>query len=1000
MNDKLLRRFFYVVGGIFLSFSVLIAVGCQEDIPDAGSGTATETVTNAETDTSLSDTSPDTQIEPDTTGETGPGDTEDTTPAYSTESDTAGQNAEPITTDATDGTGVPDEDTATGEPEETQRVLESLDCVCDDWSIGTRTLFTELNQTRVTATDEGVNFKYVGNGQGADPHVMFNIDQYLQKAGKPALSGKQGAVVVFRYKATNTDGLMQVFTHAPAAGDSANLEYDPDGEWHFGIVDMSSTTLVKPEKLTKMRIDWTSDKTLADASMTVSHIAFFASYDEALAWIGSSRSGQDGTTVSEIDFNGNTDVTNPVTAQDATVAFADDTQLGRVVRLTGNGHAARIYINTELCAGANDVRLGAARYCVIRLNTSGLGNPGDEVGISLFSVSDGTGKVIRVEKETVLPVADGWQGILFDLRDVRFLDGTVSKISLKTTSALAQGSTLSVGGVIMTPDLNTALEAAGHAEYCLRGHDTLSFVDTMASSPVTLYEGGDGISVWFDHITEKIGQADTVSTGKTGYTVFMAKNETEDAQLFISPDKDMKIAVTVDAPQDAAGHTLDVEVFYEFYHNIENQRLPDALIPMSVGDASVSVKAGTSQGFVIAVTTREDTAEGDYTATVRITDAGTGKQLQSVLIKVHVWNFALTEKTTLRTAFAIWGDYLTNSYRSGYEGVNTLYQRYYDSLLAHRINGTDLPFGYSSSRGLKYLANPRVNTFRLYTDMDVSELDEWPEYKDKIIYYYVDEIDSNEKVNMLAVKTEEERRAFPKFRQVSPFYMNPYLTADNKITNNPDTAAGDLLSYMVGKTQLWCGKMDAFTTRDLGFYGGTSFLQTREQDARYGTYAARMAHQVELGDELWAYICINPTEPYVNWQIKSDGTETVVTMWQLKEYNVTGLLYWAVDYWRVNYWDTEKPWTGSAYGDGMLYYSGYSFDTLEPIGTIRLETLRDGIEDYEMLTMLENLCGREAVDNLISMVTTSVVTYTDNDDILHAVRVLLGETVEQAMKNR
>ena len=148
--------------------------------------------------------------------------------------------------------------------------------------------------------------------------------------------------------------------------------------------------------------------------------------------------------------------------------------------------------------------------------------------------------------------------------------------------------------------------------------------------------------------------------------------------------------------------------------------------------------------------------------------------------------------------------------------------------------------------------------------------------------------------------------------------------------------------------------------------------------------------------ELWEYIAINPVRPYVNWQLISDGTETITTMWQLKQNNVTGLLYWAVDYWKVNYWGKD-PWAANQYGDGFLVYSGYSFDMLEPIPSTRLESIRDGIEDYQKLCMLEDKLGSDVVDDLITRITTSVVTYTRDDDLIHAVRVLLGDMLESAL---
>ena len=57
-----------------------------------------------------------------------------------------------------------------------------------------------------------------------------------------------------------------------------------------------------------------------------------------------------------------------------------------------------------------------------------------------------------------------------------------------------------------------------------------------------------------------------------------------------------------------------------------------------------------------------------------------------------------------------------------------------------------------------------------------------------------------------------------------------------------------------------------------------------------------------------------------------------------------------------------------------------------------------GIQDYQLLTMLEELVGEEAADEMVAMVTTDVVTYTSNDDYLKAVRVMLLEMVAEALE--
>ena len=53
---------------------------------------------------------------------------------------------------------------------------------------------------------------------------------------------------------------------------------------------------------------------------------------------------------------------------------------------------------------------------------------------------------------------------------------------------------------------------------------------------------------------------------------------------------------------------------------------------------------------------------------------------------------------------------------------------------------------------------------------------------------------------------------------------------------------------------------------------------------------------------------------------------------------------------------------------------------------------------YMTDALLEQAAGKQAVDELVRLVTTNVLVYTSDDDYLAAVRVLLGDRLEQALK--
>ncbi len=684
-------------------------------------------------------------------------------------------------------------------------------------------------------------------------------------------------------------------------------------------------------------------------------------------------------------------------AASSTFTASSDGNNGTVI-VKSEKKAPRIEIDLGKLAEKNGGPMYKGRYLAIRFKAHGQ----KSVGITLNSITDASKNTRTISLSAEVDSStENWQGVMFDLRDYSLVDNKLGTINLSFTSYTSTGS-MEIGAVVMTDDMNEALTACEKSEYCLNYDENLTDNDPLAKTVLTAENEDSTFLLWFDQSTEKVNRDVVKPTGRSGYTVKMAKNESENCQFFVSPKTDTKINVKIDEFKNENGKTVPFELYYEYYHNINNNFVPDALPPFT---APIDVAGGNSQGFIIQFTTLPETEAGTYSSILHIYDADSGKEIKRAAVAVKVWDFELSDKTEIRTAFALWGNYVLDSYNwNNVDFTDTeVMDKYFEFFLKYRINIMDNPHGLTSGYAAKWMSQDRVNTAR-WGNLDVSVTEDnngvTPDWKDKVIYYpgELDEPRENSQFSMMIDRANRIKSNTPDYRMVIPFERDLYLTADGQITN-ANNAAFDSVGFMSQYVNIWCPKIDAFTTRDLSFISRVSFLQNKEQDAKYGTFIDRMNKEVAEGDELWTYICINPTEPYVNWQLLSDGTETIVSLWQMKEYNITGMLYWAVDYWKVNYWGQSQPWTGTAYGDGMLIYSGYSFGLPYPIASIRLEGIRDGIEDYQMLCMLEDALGEQAAADMISRVTTSVVTYTSDDDYLHAVRVLLGDTLEAALNN-
>jgi hypothetical protein len=112
--------------------------------------------------------------------------------------------------------------------------------------------------------------------------------------------------------------------------------------------------------------------------------------------------------------------------------------------------------------------------------------------------------------------------------------------------------------------------------------------------------------------------------------------------------------------------------------------------------------------------------------------------------------------------------------------------------------------------------------------------------------------------------------------------------------------------------------------------------------------------------ERWWYICCGPTHPYPNFFVDYPTIDPRQVFWLTWKYNKTGFLYWGVEYFgdpREMTADgpTEKYTLGPANmgnGDGTLCYWG---PQQEFYPSVRLNAIRDGIEDYEYFALARRL---------------------------------------------
>ncbi|MCL2742907.1 MAG: DUF4091 domain-containing protein [Planctomycetaceae bacterium] len=368
---------------------------------------------------------------------------------------------------------------------------------------------------------------------------------------------------------------------------------------------------------------------------------------------------------------------------------------------------------------------------------------------------------------------------------------------------------------------------------------------------------------------------------------------------------------------------------------------PDPLLPVERFD----VPAGQTQPIWVTVYVPKGTKPGTYSGTVSLVPKNALKA--EIPITVKVWNLELADEGHFQNAFAMMNGFFEKVY-SMKPVTPELRKRYGDFMLKHRltpegdITRTDLPV----IEELEYYRGRGLGTFNILnmvkergdaTWMCNSPLNVYtPEFKEKML-------------NRLKPHIEELRK--------HGLSKQAYIyTFDER---KEDYA--DVMREYFGMVKEHFPEVKTFTTS----YFVHTLEKMREMNvdwtcpvtSRYNFEEAERCRKD--GRQVWSYICCGPNQPYANVMFRFPLIESRLLFWQSFHEKFDGLLYWGVNYWSQKGnvpidpkkgpyldWSAMLDIGGPIYGDGHLLYAGIDG---QPIGSIRLANLRDGLEDYEYL---------------------------------------------------
>jgi hypothetical protein len=116
-----------------------------------------------------------------------------------------------------------------------------------------------------------------------------------------------------------------------------------------------------------------------------------------------------------------------------------------------------------------------------------------------------------------------------------------------------------------------------------------------------------------------------------------------------------------------------------------------------------------------------------------------------------------------------------------------------------------------------------------------------------------------------------------------------------------------------------------------------------------------LRHHVEQGGQAWYYTCIGPQGRYLNRFVDYSLLKVRLLHWFNFRHRLTGFLHWGGNAWGPHPFDNVQTVINSnrtllPAGDNAIYYPDPQNSSV--LSSIRLEAMRDGIEDYELLVAL------------------------------------------------
>jgi hypothetical protein len=526
----------------------------------------------------------------------------------------------------------------------------------------------------------------------------------------------------------------------------------------------------------------------------------------------------------------------------------------------------------------------------------------------------------------------------------------------------------------------------------------------------SIHESKPFVSVWTETSTERVLRSG-LPRGKKTVELAAARNEWESFQILLRSDT--RVAGVTLEPDDLIGPGGAVIPSQEAYlyrqHQFEITTpswgvthftpgwYPDPLIPFKHPITKVpltnpanllavpfDLPARQTHGFLVDLYAPPGTPPGDYKGTYVIKSGS--DVISKVPVTLAVWDFSLPKVPTLQTSF--WAPEHQMRHLAWLKGLQ--YPPAYWEEVAHQCNEL------VTRHGIK----PTLEAYSIYLALNPDASFTLGPYYTGLIQDFIDGYGMNViqipfrgcptiKDVVFGTAWYDENTFDPgTFTQYQHDRLVSYVSSWDDVIDDL-MGTGDILFYIY-----LCDEPNTEAAYDYvrtlgGAIRGAGLEhlevlvveQTVPDNPGWGDLygavdiwvphfnsfdPASAATRRLLGESIWTYTALTTWGGGLSWQTDLPLLNYRIPAWISWRHEITGLLYWSMAYWWEpgfpDPWDTARTYTnvymGNTYyynGDGVLVYPAdkVGYDGIAP--GLRLKAVRDAIEDYEYLVILDGM---------------------------------------------